>query len=193
MEVRRPSRYENGKKSEAKKFYAFFADHNRVQRKLALFNDRKASDEGGRKIARLVDLRAANDTLPEELSRWVETTTPCIRSKLALFGIIAPAKMAAGKPLAEHIADYEPFLRARKRDAKHIRGTKGQLLRIANDCRFVYWSDVSASRLDAFLNDLGDGEDGASDRTINGYLIAFKSFCNWMVKDRRASESPVRH
>jgi integrase len=34
---------------------------------------------------------------------------------------------------------------------------------------------------------------GVSMRTANGYLVSLKSFCNWMVKDRRMHDHPFTH
>jgi integrase len=62
---------------------------------------------------------------------------------------------------------------------------------IFTDCKFVLWSDISASRLERYLDDLRDGGSGISARTFNSNLKAVKQFCNWMIKNGRASESPV--
>ena len=40
---------------------------------------------------------------------------------------------------------------------------------------------------------LGCMRAGTSAQTFNFYLAAFKQFCRWMVRDGRASESPVAH
>jgi integrase len=84
-------------------------------------------------------------------------------------------------------------LKARGRKPRYIQQAVGQVRRIADECKWVCWSDISASRLDTWLNELADGEDAAADRTANGYLTAVKAFCRWMVKDRRASETPLAH
>jgi len=55
----------------------------------------------------------------------------------------------------------------------------------------VSWSDISASQLECYLDDLRDGGNGISARTFNSKLKAVKQFANWMIKNGRASESPV--
>ena len=66
---------------------------------------------------------------------------------------------------------------------------------------FTFWSDISASKVMSHLGSLrADSKDekgsvvpGIGAQTFNFYLAALKQFCRWMVKDRRASESPVAH
>ncbi len=71
-------------------------------------------------------------------------------------------------------------------------------------CKFAYWGDISASRVERFLADLRKDKlvkteekpktvRGISAQTFNFYLQAIKQFCRWMVLDQRASESPVKH
>jgi integrase len=79
-------------------------------------------------------------------------------------------------------------------------------------CRFTFYSDISASRVEEHLAELRKGiklataevearTEGKKKRrkpaigaqTSNFYLGAIKSFCRWMVKDRRARENPVAH
>src|SRR5688572_20609904 len=119
MRVRKIDRHDGGVKAKSSKFYAIFSDHAKIRRRIPLFEDRKASEEAGRKIDKLVDLRAANDTLPEELTRFVETTLPAIREALATYGIIGTTKLAASKPLATHVDEWKAALVASGTTAKH--------------------------------------------------------------------------
>ncbi len=72
----------------------------------------------------------------------------------------------------------------------------------AAECLFPAVPVIQASRVLTFLNALrqdrkkADTEEvkrGISAQTFNFYLQAVKQFCRWMVKDRRATESPVEH
>jgi len=180
-------------KRMSSKWYAVFMDWSETLRRLPLLEDKKASAELARKIDRLNSIRAGGDVMTADLTRYVETMPPSIRVKLAGWGILSAARVAAGKPLTHHVRDYRTYLQARGRNPHYIKDTVAQLERIVEGSSFTVWSDISASRLDAWLNDLWQGENAVSDRTVNGYLIAAKSFCNWMVKDRRACESPLAH
>ena len=79
---------------------------------------------------------------------------------------------------------------------------------------FVDWSDISASKILEEIVELWKNitvlkaekvngkkvkKKGLKDvgpisaKTKNYYLQAIKQFCKWMVQDRRATESPVKH
>jgi len=100
----------NGEKRHSRKLYGVFVDHAGVLRKLPLFADKKNAGEAARLVERLVHARAAGDSLTPELSRFIENTLPAIREKLAAWGIIDAAKVAAGKSLDDHLNDWEQFL-----------------------------------------------------------------------------------
>jgi hypothetical protein len=92
------------------KYYAVWVDFSNQLRRLPLFEDRKASEEMSRKIDRMNDLRAAGETLPPELSRFVETMPPRIREKLAKWDILPKSRVAASKPLVLHLEDWNRSL-----------------------------------------------------------------------------------
>src|SRR5262249_25335479 len=52
-----------------------------------------------------------------------------------------------------------------------------------------YLAGLRSSRLDS----RGRHKPGISIASSNYHLGAFKSFCRWMVRDRRATESPIAH
>src|SRR3990172_4915104 len=54
-------------------------------------------------------------------------------------------------------------------------------------------SRLSASRVQQYLAELRNGTEELSAQTSNYYLQAAQMFCRWMVRDRRASQSPVEH
>ncbi|MBL7185291.1 MAG: site-specific integrase [Phycisphaerae bacterium] len=58
--------------------------------------------------------------------------------------------------------------------------------RIADACRFYEWSDITANALEQYLS----GMDRKS-RTYNNYIVAFKGFCKWAVKNKYAHTNPV--
>ena len=65
--------------------------------------------------------------------------------------------------------------------------------KIIDGCGFRTWSDIPAEKVERYLADLRNGGKGLSVQTSNFYLQAIQSFCRWMVRNRRASESPVTH
>ncbi len=193
MKIRRMTYTKDGQRHQSEKFYAVFVDYSEALRRLPLFSDRKASEEAARKIDKLNQRRAAGDTLPPELTRFVESLPASIRDRLAEWGIIDPARVAAAKPLQEHVTDWEASLLAKGNTERHAELVASRARKIFDACGFVYWSDISASKLQSELAEMRKGERGIAAQTHNFYLQAAKQFCRWMVRDGRATESPLAH
>lgn len=75
---------------------------------------------------------------------------------------------------------------------RHIKQTCSEITRIIKRCRFIFWSDISPSKVQQCLADLRNSKKPISIRTSNHHLRAFKQFCKWMVDEGRAHESPVK-
>jgi len=71
---------QNGETRQSEKWYAVWMDHSETLRRLPLFSDQKASAEIARKIDRLNSVRASGDTLPPDLSRYVEQMPRAMRT-----------------------------------------------------------------------------------------------------------------
>ncbi len=72
----------------------------------------------------------------------------------------------------------------------------GRVRRIVDGCKFQFPADIAAGRVQSFLHELRQDTDkkvGISAQTFNFYLTAAKSFCRWLVKDRRANENLLAH
>ena len=183
------------------KWYAVFVDWSEALRRLPLLEDKKASAELARKINRLNSIRAGGDVMTTDLTRYVETMPPGIRSKLAEWGILSAARVAAGKPLAEHLMDWKRALLAKGNTNRHAELVTSRTRKAFDACGFKMWSDISASKLQSHLADLRADRckpddtitRGISAQTFNFYLQAVKQFCRWMVRDGRASESALIH
>ena len=181
----------NGRRRESKKWYCEIRDHLERRRRLPAYENKKASEEFGRKLEALVACRLCGERPDEELRRWLEGLSPSMGERLRRWGILDGQRAVAAKPLKEHAEDYRAALAAKGDRSSHVRNTHSMILRILDMCDFHTWSDVSASRLESFLAHMRAG--GTAIRTANGYLVAFKAFCKWCVRDRRIAESPVDH
>jgi integrase len=186
-----------GKRREPPKWYVEFRDHMETIRRLAAFTHLDQSEELGRKLVRLAGYRISGEQPDPVIARWIETIPPRMRSKLMSWGLLDARQVAAGRSLAEHLVDFETALKAKGNTTAYVKMMVARVRRVTTGCGFKYWSDISASRVQAFLAELRTGtkagERGISAQTHNFYLAAFKGFCRWMHRDRRAAESPAEH
>lgn len=142
------------------------------------------TEDGKRKRVKGFKDKAATVQLAVELERNAE---------LARRGIIDRYAEDRKKPLKQHLEDFHQSLLAKGNTVAHAKQTSTRAREIISLCKFVMWTDISASKVQRCLADLRNGEDGLSAGTSNGYLQATKQLCRWMVQDGRASESPLTH
>lgn len=105
------------------------------------------------------------------------------------------------QPLAGHAADFKADLAAKNNTARYVDMVAGRVLAVVTGCGFRLWSDVTEARVQTYIAGLrgkrpGEGLRGLrglSAQTSNFYLQAFKQFARWMVRNRRAVQSPVEY
>jgi len=174
----------DGPSKTVKNWYLEFRDHLGIVRKLAAWTNKQQTQTLGRKIEKLIIFKMNSEPPDRELSEWLEHLDKRIKNRLVKIGIIDQRRAAAGKAIIEHIDDFKKSLG----DTRHARQTAKAIQRIFDACGFSRWSDISASRLQSHISGLD-----VSQRTRNFYLKAAKQFAKWMIRDRRASESPIEH
>ncbi len=171
-------------------------------KRLGLFHDQKASAEVARKIERLMELRQAGDGPDAEIARWLENAPKKVVAYLAKHGILDARRVAATKTLDEHLDDWTTALRSKGSSERHIELVVSRARRLLRDCGFKSWSDIRASSVSDRLAELRrDATDtkgnvtkrGIGHQTSNFYLNAARQFARWMVRDGRATESPLQH
>lgn len=162
----------NGQTQTAAKWYIEFTDHRETTRRLPACTDKKQSEAIGRNVERLVGCRLAGEKPAGDLGRWVETLSITLKDKLAKLDLLSVHRMAAGKPLAEHLLDFRAALLAKGSTPKHADLTFTRAKAVLDGCQFRFWSELSASKVQRFLADKrGPGDDNAkSTRTTNDYL-----------------------
>jgi len=191
MRVYRRTYKRDGAEHTVSKWYIDFVDHRGIHRRISGLTDKKASEALGRQIERLVAAKLAREPLSRELSAWVETLSSALRSSLGRFGVLDGQRLAAGRALKEHIEDWRGFLSAKDNTPRYVGMKVSRVLKIVEGCRFMYWSDLAATRVMTFLSEMRDGGNGISAQTFNFYLQAAKQFCKWMCRDGRATSNPL--
>ncbi len=160
-------------------------------------------DAGGRRLeksTRTTDRRAAE----RMLAKWAADAT--LRREGIIDVRLESLAQQARRPLVDHLADFEAAMTATGATLRHVELVVARVRRVVDGCGFKVWADVSASRVADFLNGLRadkvkrdeagkitDTKRGTSAQTFNFYVQSVKQWCRWMVKDRRASDSPVAH
>ena len=205
-----------GEMRTAKNWTVEFTDHMGGVRRVTGFTDKRQTEALGRRIDDLVAMRGSSAVLPLDMTKWIESLPPRIQQALGqktsrhrknAIGLLDAGRVAAMRTLADHLdgpADAPGFrqhLAARGNTAGYVEKTCARVRKIFDGCGFKFWSDIDASKVAAYLhgqradttNKKGNAKRGLSAQTFNYYLGAFKSFCRWMVRDRRATESPIAH
>jgi hypothetical protein len=92
-------------------------------------------------------------------------------------------------PLVKHRDEWETSLRANGRGDEYVKLKLARLKSILDGCKFTFLTDLSADRLEVFLDGLRK-DDGLSIQTRNDYLQAVKQFVRWLVENDRLDRSP---
>ena len=172
-------------------WYLRFRDHLGRRRTWAAFTDKRASEELGRKLERLVFLRVAGQQPDPTLTRWLETLPAKWRARLARIGVLDGQAVAANRPLGDHLVEFKQALLDKGSTGTHAHNTAQSVAAILDGTGAEHLSDLDAAAVSRYLAERR--ADGLSVGGSNHYLTALKSFCNWLVRERRASTNPVAH
>jgi integrase len=106
-------------------------------------------------------------------------------------GLTDPYQAHRRRPLAEHLDDFKKDLAAKGCDEYHVQVTHARAKAIVEACKFTRWADIAPTAVVQYLAERR--QQGLSIQTSNHYLTAIKQFARWMVRERRAPESPLVH
>lgn len=125
------------------------------------------------------DDKAATKQLAAELERKVA------RQRV---GLIDRFDAHLGRPLSEHLDDFEAHLHAKGNTEKHVRLKVQRIGDAIAACNFDRITDLVPSRLETWLADRRRG--GLSHQSSNHYLTVMKSFTRWLIAERRMPDDP---
>lgn len=188
---KRKRRNRQGELIEDKSYTVEFVDHNNITRRLPAYRFKAAAEELKRNLEILVSLRASGAGFDLQLNRFIENLSPSIRDKLASWRIIDSERAAGGKPLTDHLADWQAAMQAEELSIEHIKKSIARINRLKTDCHWHYLSDITADSFDNWRVGVRKGE--LSLQTANHYLTTAKTLCNWLVKNKRLTENPLAH
>ena len=171
----------NGKKvtRQSAKWHIKFDDARSIERRIPAFKDKVQSESLARQIERLVSCKGAGEPPTAQLSRWLEQIPEKLQYRLLQFGLLETSRIAAKKPLSEHIMAFEKSLLAKERTAEYVSETKTQIQRLFGDCSFRYWSDITANKVELCLKDLRENTNVR--QSSKSYTKLVSQFCNCLV------------
>lgn len=132
---------------KAKKWYGQYKDGQGILRRVPLATDKTAAQQ-----------------MLNELVK---------RAEFQRIGIVDPFEDHRKRPLAEHLADFEAYLRNKGDTEAHARKTLSRARRVVQGCGFRFIADMSASAVQSFLAALR--RTGKSIGTANHYPRSVKS------------------
>lgn len=181
----------DGERRSLAKWKAEFTDHLGTRRRITAFTDKKASEALGRRLERLVGLKVAGEQPDAEMRRWLEGLPNTIRTRLAKIGLLDSRSVASARPLRKHVDDYGQALLDKGDAPKHVRDTIARLKAICEGTHVTFLTEVAGAAVARYLAECR--EKGISPRTSNAYLTAIKGLFRWLIRERRATDSPVAH
>lgn len=93
------------------------------------------------------------------------------------------------QPLADHLNDWEKSLAASGRGEEYIALKLARVRNAAEECGWLYLSDMTADRLEIFLLNLRE-KHKRSVQTSNDWLQAVRQFVRWMIANDRLDRDP---
>ena len=107
----------------------------------------------GQKLDRLVSLKRCNEPLDEQTLKWVKGLPPELALRLAGIGRISGLNLHQHMPLAQHLDDFERFVKGRGSKPHSVRQKVGRIRRVFEGCGFKFYRDIVRSGVVAFLAD----------------------------------------
>lgn len=182
----------NGEKLLSKKWYCELKDHLSISRRIPGFNDKKLTQEMGRKIEKMVALKAMNQPFDLEIIQWLQTIKDDLRKRLANYGLIDPQSLTQSVSLEDHLDDYKRYLEVvRNTTGRYVKESAARITAILDYCKFRYPTDFNAAKFTRFWESLQLKNIGIT--TQNHYLVALKGFAKWLLIENRISSNPFAH
>ena len=191
MRTYKPTR--KGQRGATKSYaawYVDFADHRGVRRRWRGFPDRGATEELGRKLERLADLRSAGKGPDRLLSEWLEGIPDRLRLKMVEVGLLGRDVAAAGRPILQLVTDFEQSLASRGNVPRYVAETVARVRSVVQELGAITLSDITPAAVEQHLAQRRDA--GLSPATSNYYLRDLRAFMRWLVDRGALAQDPLR-
>lgn len=176
----------DGKKAKTSNYYIQFRSHLGGIHRLPAFKNRQLSIAFEAKIKEIVDFRKANLPLSSELKQWLAGLDNKILLKLQKKGLVNNSICPDLKKLEHYLKDYLINLEEHSCSNAHIDNVDFRILSFFKQQKISYPREIIEQGFVEFRRSLTCGN-----TTKNHYLVAIKSFCNWLVKIKALPVNPV--
>jgi len=197
----------NGQGKTANRWYIDFTDHLNRRHKLSAFTDKRQSEALAQQILGLVAAKAGTG-LTIEQQKWINTVPTVLLKKITQWGLVDNCRIEGGKPLKDHIEDWKISLQNSGVSERFVVQMYGAVKKHFKECGFIYFNDISASKLlqhistlkkivkrrdkktkKIYYKDIGE----VTATTKNYHLRYCKQFCKWLLQDGRVIQNPLEH
>ena len=192
MRIYKPTRRAaDGQSLPYDKFYCELRTADGRIMRLPGFENQRLTESLGRNVQKLIDCTANHELPTGDLALWIETL-PCQTAKvLTRWGLLSGRRLAAGNALAEHLADWLGYMRAKAMTEKHAMTMHNHAVRIFTACNAKFISDIQPGKVQAAI--AAEKTAGLSLQTCNHLTMAAKAFTRWACRDGRIQIDPLAH
>ena len=96
----------------------------------------------------------------------------------------------AGKPIETHLADFEAMMKARQRGEGHVKRTLFFIREVCTVAKFGKPNEITADGMNRIMASMK--ANGNAARTVQGRVVAMKSFTRWLADHAKLSHDPLR-
>ena len=168
-----------------------YEHHTGERRTFGGFTDKDATAKLASKVEALVALQLASARPSGDLRAWLDSSPVDLLNRFAAHDLIDGEGFAVGRKLADHVADYEAYLsKVKKRAASHVEQTVQRIERVMAEAGARHWQELKPTKIEAALADV-QKRHKLTLQSRNAYLVAFKAFGAWMVRNGKATHNPT--
>ena len=100
-------------------------------------------------------------------------------------------KDAGQRSIESHLTDFEAKMRAGDRDGQHVTTTIGYVRKIVAHNSWLVAADINSDGVHRYVGTLRERKRGNSNRTVQAYLTAIKSFTKWLTQNHKLPFDPL--
>ncbi|HPD48326.1 MAG TPA: site-specific integrase [Anaerohalosphaeraceae bacterium] len=208
MRIYRHNFKKDGEKVESKKWYTDIYLPDGRRRRLPLFEDEGLSRQYAEKIGDLISLKAGGEVPPVALQQWVNDKPMQFQKKLAEWGLISGARVAARSSLEKHLDDWREDMLSGGITKKQAEQNRHRAGRIFSEAGFRSLDDVEGGRVMLMVGRLQNTVHRKSKKTKKlelcktgpasshsklHHLRACKQFTKWAFLNGRLTADPLHH